>query len=214
MARKLLTAPKQVAARLFFRFPTLYVDADHALIDSLTGNGNGREWYKGELVDSYFDGQTEEELLAEKIETEAKWAQEDRERQERMERRSVEPDPVLKSLVQDILDQTRAEQARRASDPAYAAEKAAAEASAKAAHARLEDPSYRKEACLLNLNNYCNMSRMPADIKAPWAAAVRQVAQMVLDLPDDWQEAVMPNQPKRYDVAKSKRVAAALLAKA
>ena len=69
--------PDDAGRRLALIYPALFCDAEHALVDTLTGYGNGREWVRGRLLDvmlrpflrvatpgGSFDDLTDEELLA------------------------------------------------------------------------------------------------------------------------------------------------------
>lgn len=212
MSRKSFTSPAQVAKRLFLRFPTLYVDAEHALADILTGIGNGREWYRGKLADLYgFDTQTEDELRAERKATDERWAREETERRQAAEASANEPDPEFDALFERIMADAAADAQRRQTDPTYAAEQSRIESAYAAARARQEDPTYRKQLALARLCDGSNAARLPKKLDPKWAAALRWLAQGVLALPEDFREATMPGQPSRLDVQVAKGFARKVL---
>lgn len=202
------TSPAQVAQRLVTHYPTLWVDADHALACTLITNGNGRRWSRGRLVDIYgFDGKSAAKLRREKAEREARRAREAAEEEQRRQQ-PRQPDPEFDAIFEKIMADVQADHARRASDPAYKAEQDAKEAARKAVLDRQHDPAYRKQALLLNLSSYSGMVCFPANITPAWATAIRKVAAMVLELPDDFEEARLPGQGPRGSVAAAKKIAA------
>jgi len=213
MTRRSYAHPDQIASRLASHYDRLWVDADHALVSTLTTNGNCWGWNKsGNFADmNGFDRLNPAELRAKKD------AREERERVQKEEgeksRANRAPDPEFDAFFEKHMANLQADWARQKADPAYAAEQNALEQQRKEAGEMQKDPTYRKQVSLLSLSKWSGMYCFPANVKEIWAAAIRRVASMVLDLPDDFKEAVYPGGLPHYNVAEVKKFARDILAR-